>query len=80
LNDNENTMPTHHEKIMIGRVREYVFNEIESQIYTLLAHAGTNDNRNVVLQMKTIVPEFKSKNSKFEELDGVNEQLSSKQS
>ncbi|PTT01194.1 polysaccharide biosynthesis protein [Pedobacter sp. HMWF019] len=78
LNDNENTMPTHHEKIMIGRVREYVFNEIESQIYTLLAHAGTNDNRNVVLQMKTIVPEFKSKNSKFEELDTVNDQLASK--
>lgn len=73
LNDNENTMPTHHEKIMIGRVREYVFNEIESQIYTLLAHAGTNDNRNVVLQMKTIVPEFKSKNSKFEELDNVSQ-------
>jgi FlaA1/EpsC-like NDP-sugar epimerase len=73
LNDNENTMPTHHEKIMIGRVREYVFNEIESQIYTLLTHAGTNDNRNVVLQMKTIVPEFKSKNSKFEELDNVSQ-------
>lgn len=75
LNDNENTMPTHHEKIMIGRVREYVFNEIESQIYVLLSHAATNDNRNVVLQMKTIVPEFKSKNSKFEELDLIVENI-----
>ncbi|WP_316790890.1 nucleoside-diphosphate sugar epimerase/dehydratase [Pedobacter frigoris] len=69
LNDNENTMPTHHEKIMIGKVREYVFNEIEKQVYQLLDHAIINDNRKVVVQMKKIVPEFKSKNSKFEELD-----------
>ncbi len=72
LNDNENTMPTHHEKIMIGKVREYVFNEIETQIYQLLDYAIINDNRKVVVQMKTIVPEFKSKNSKFEEFDQVN--------
>ena len=71
LNDNENTMPTHHEKIMIGRVREYVFNEIEAQIYKLVDHAVINDNRKVVIQMKTIVPEFKSKNSKFEEFDVI---------
>jgi len=71
LNDNENTMPTHHEKIMIGKVREYVFNEIEAQIYKLVDHAVINDNRKVVIQMKTIVPEFKSKNSKFEEFDAV---------
>jgi FlaA1/EpsC-like NDP-sugar epimerase len=71
LNDNENTMPTHHEKIMIGKVREYVFEEVEKQIADLLAYAIVNDNRKVVLQMKTIVPEFKSKNSKFEELDAL---------
>jgi FlaA1/EpsC-like NDP-sugar epimerase len=71
LNDNENTMPTHHEKIMIGQVREYIFNEIEAQIYQLLEHAIINDNRKVVIQMKNIVPEFKSKNSKFEEFDNV---------
>jgi FlaA1/EpsC-like NDP-sugar epimerase len=71
LNDNENTMPTHHEKIMIGRVREYVFSEIEAQIYTLIGHANLNDDRKVVLAMKKLVVEFKSKNSVFEELDGV---------
>ncbi|RZM21812.1 MAG: polysaccharide biosynthesis protein, partial [Pedobacter sp.] len=71
LNDNENTMPTHHEKIMIGKVREYIFNDIEAQIYQLLEHAIINDNRKVVIQMKTIVPEFKSKNSKFEEFDQI---------
>ncbi|RYF25665.1 MAG: polysaccharide biosynthesis protein [Flavobacteriales bacterium] len=69
LNDNENTMPTHHEKIMIGKVREYIFSEIEEQIYTLAKHAKQNDDRQVVVAMKTLVKEYKSKNSVFEELD-----------
>ncbi|RZK38518.1 MAG: polysaccharide biosynthesis protein [Pedobacter sp.] len=71
LNDNENTMPTHHEKIMIGKVRQYVFNEIETKIYTLISHAKLNADRNVVIAMKDLVAEFKSKNSVFEELDRV---------
>jgi FlaA1/EpsC-like NDP-sugar epimerase len=69
LNDHENTMPTHHEKIMIGRVREYVFSEIETQIQTLLQFAKQNDDRQVVMAMKTLVSEYKSRNSIFEELD-----------
>ena len=69
LNDHENTMPTHHEKIMIGKVREYVFADIESQIYELLKHAKKNDDRQVVIVMKTLVREYKSKNSIFEGLD-----------
>jgi FlaA1/EpsC-like NDP-sugar epimerase len=71
LNDNENTMPTHHEKIMIGKVREYLFNEIETQIYDLIYHAKNNDDQLVVKTMKQIVHEFKSKNSVFEELDTI---------
>jgi len=75
LNDNENTMPTHHEKIMIGKVREYVFAEIEAQMHALFQYANVNDDRQVVIMMKKIVHEFKSKNSIFEELDGaLNEQ------
>ncbi len=69
LNDRESTIPTHHEKIMIGQVREYVFNEIEAQIYQLIQYASLSNNRQVVKQMKFIVPEFISKNSVFEELD-----------
>ncbi|MEN0053981.1 MAG: nucleoside-diphosphate sugar epimerase/dehydratase [Mucilaginibacter sp.] len=69
LNDSENTMPTHHEKIMIGKVREYLFVEIEKQIYNLIHHAKNNDDQQVVRAMKQIVHEFKSKNSIFEELD-----------
>lgn len=69
LNDNENTMPTHHEKIMIGKVREYDFNDVERQLYAMHRHALDNDDRNVVLAMKTLVKEYKSKNSVFETLD-----------
>ncbi|WP_410222098.1 polysaccharide biosynthesis protein [Pedobacter sp.] len=69
LNDNENTMPTHHQQIMIGKVREYHFNEVEDQIYNLLEFAKKNDDRQVVIAMKGIVIEYKSKNSIFEELD-----------
>lgn len=69
LNDSESTLPTHHEKIMIGQVREYVFNEVEAQIYELVQYAVISNNRKVVKQMKTMVPEFISKNSVFEELD-----------
>ncbi|MNK10393.1 UDP-N-acetyl-alpha-D-glucosamine C6 dehydratase [compost metagenome] len=71
LNDNENTMPTHHEKIMIGKVREYLFTEVEEQVYSLLNYAKANDDRQVVIAMKKMVVEFKSKNSVFEELDGA---------
>lgn len=71
LNDNENTMPTHHEKIMIGKVREYVFADVEKQIYELIASAKSDNDRQVVINMKKLVPEFKSKNSVFEELDQI---------
>jgi FlaA1/EpsC-like NDP-sugar epimerase len=69
LNDNENTMPTHHEKIMIGKVREYQFDEVQIQIHNLIEHARRDENMEVVRQMKNLVKEFKSKNSIFETLD-----------
>lgn len=71
LNDNENTMPTHHEKIMIGKVREYVFDDVEKQIHELISSAKLDNDRQVVIHMKKMVPEFKSKNSIFEELDNA---------
>lgn len=73
LNDNENTMPTHHHKIMIGKVREYIFNDVEQHIYKLINCAKANDNRQVVVLMKELVQEYKSNNSIYEELDNANE-------
>ena len=69
LNDNENTLPTHHDKIMIGKVREYDFDFVNKHIYELIAQARLSEDRTVVSLMKDLVQEFKSKNSIFEELD-----------
>jgi len=71
LNDSENTLPTHHEKIMIGQVQEFLFAEVESQITELIENANKSDDLAVVKSMKKIVHEFKSENSIFEELDLV---------
>ena len=75
LNDNENTMPTHHEKIMIGKVREYVFEEVVKALKCLITAAQHNDEQLVVACMKELVPEYVSQNSKFEELDKIPEGL-----
>ncbi|WP_425312220.1 polysaccharide biosynthesis protein [Pedobacter antarcticus] len=69
LNDNENTMPTHHSKIMIGKVREYEFDEIQNQIYNLIDSARRSEDMQVVKLMKELVKEYKSQNSIFENLD-----------
>ncbi|MDP3467502.1 MAG: nucleoside-diphosphate sugar epimerase/dehydratase [Daejeonella sp.] len=69
LNDLENTMPTHHEKIMVAQVREYHFQTISKHISELIKLSCEYKDRQVVIKMKEIVPEFKSNNSIYEELD-----------
>ncbi|WP_159637026.1 polysaccharide biosynthesis protein [Sphingobacterium composti Ten et al. 2007 non Yoo et al. 2007] len=69
LNDLENTLPTHHEKIMIAKVRENCFEEVKSQLDILFEMVNTQQSTNIVRQMKAIVPEFKSQNSVYESLD-----------
>lgn len=69
LNDLENTMPTHHEKIMVAQVREYHFQTINDHIRELIKLSCEYKDRQVVIKMKEIVPEFKSNNSIYEELD-----------
>ncbi len=69
LNDLENTVPTHHEKIMIAKVIASEFEEVNYKIEALTALACEYKDREVVKLMKHIVPEFKSNNSVYEELD-----------
>lgn len=76
LNDLENTLPTHHEKIMIAKVRENCFDGVQDQIKTLFDIVATQHKINIVRQMKAIVPEFKSQNSEYEILDKQNAQTS----
>jgi len=61
------TLPN--EKIMIGNVREYEYKIVSSWIELLLQATKSYDVKEVVRIMKEIVPEFKSHNSRFEELD-----------
>ncbi|WP_293953162.1 MULTISPECIES: nucleoside-diphosphate sugar epimerase/dehydratase [unclassified Sphingobacterium] len=69
LNDLENTLPTHHEKIMIAKVRENNYDSVLMKIQELQQRLATQNKNEVVYQMKIIVPEFKSKNSIYEQLD-----------
>ena len=72
LNDLENTLPTHHEKIMIAKVRDNCFEEVVAQLDNLFELINTQNNTKIVRQMKSIVPEFKSQNSEYERLDHEN--------
>jgi FlaA1/EpsC-like NDP-sugar epimerase len=67
----ENTLPTHHPKIMVARVREYDFSEVIIMLNKLNATLADNNSFDTVKQMKIIVPEFISQNSKFEVLDKI---------
>ena len=69
LNVAENTIPTHHKKILKAKVREYPFLEVLEKINDLSKLIVSFDNYDLVAKMKEIVPEFKSKNSTFEKLD-----------
>lgn len=69
LNDKEITLPTFHSKIKIAKVREYGFAEVEQAVGELIETADAGDDMAVVARMKKMVPEFKSRHSKYETLD-----------
>ena len=69
LNDQENTKPTFHEKIRIAEVREYDYDQVCHDIDELVDIAQRYDDMATVAKMKEIVPEYKSNNSIYEELD-----------
>lgn len=73
LADDENTVPTHHDKIMIAKVRDNNIPEFVDKINSLinLRKESTQENFNLdlVKQIKLLVPEFKSNNSVFQQLD-----------
>ena len=67
----ENTLPTHNPQVMVGKVREYEHKEISEKVDTLISILQKQDSTAIVKRMKEIVPEFKSENSVYEELDKV---------
>lgn len=69
LTKEENTMPTHHPQIMIAKVAKVDFEALNKKMNELISLFEQQDNQRIVKLMKEIVPEFRSKNSVFEELD-----------
>ena len=69
LSTKENTLPTHHPKIMVAQVREYDYATACRNEERLLEASRSFDDMAIVKIMKEIVPEFKSQHSKYQELD-----------
>lgn len=69
LTGKEDLLPTHHKKIMIGKVQYDNYEEKHQKIVQLLAHLTKENDALLVSRMKDIVPEFTSKNSRFEVID-----------
>ncbi len=69
LSNSENTLPTNHHRIRIAEVREYNYEEACEAADKLEELSKDVEIPDMVRLMKRTVPEFKSKNSKFEEFD-----------
>lgn len=69
LNDKEGTIPTSNPKIMVAKVREYDYATACANEERLLEVSKSFDDMAIVRVMKDIVPEYKSKQSKYEVLD-----------
>lgn len=68
LNDSEKTLPTHHPKIMKAKVQTTTERELQL-IDELIELFEGQENIKIVAKMKEIVPEYKSNNSIYEQLD-----------
>ena len=69
LSNNENTVPTDHNRIRIAKVREYDYTEALTGVEELERLSREVEINDMVRLMKQIVPEFLSKNSRFEQFD-----------
>jgi len=69
LGTKENSLPTHHQKILKAKVFEYQYQEVNNMIELLEDLAVDKNELKMVTLMKEIVPEFKSNYSRFELLD-----------
>jgi FlaA1/EpsC-like NDP-sugar epimerase len=71
LADGENSVNTYNEKIMIARTKPFDINAIETSIINLCKISTETSNLEIVSIIKDLVPEYISKNSKFEVLDSL---------
>lgn len=65
----ENTIPTHHSRIFVAKVRDYNYGEAAEALDRMKTLATGAIVPDLVKLMKQVVPEFKSRNSEFEIFD-----------
>lgn len=71
LHVQEQTISTHHPKIKISKIITYSFTYVQQVIDELLQLNKLNNDYKMVKKMKEIIPDYKSNNSKYEELDVI---------
>jgi FlaA1/EpsC-like NDP-sugar epimerase len=69
LNDSSKNLPTHNEKIMIAHEEMMDYAIVNDSVLSLIDAARDKSNNTIVSIMKSIVPEYKSLNSIYQELD-----------
>ncbi len=69
LSAEEFTLPTRHEMIMIAKVRDYDWHEVEAWVNELTELFKEQNNELLVGKLKSFIPEYVSNNSEFERLD-----------
>jgi FlaA1/EpsC-like NDP-sugar epimerase len=69
LGDKENSIATHHPKIMKAKVSEHAYHEANSYIELFWDLVNDRNELKMVALMKELVPEFKSNYSRYEVLD-----------
>ena len=72
LTDDENLIDTPHQKIKIAKVREYDYFTIVQELESLSQLSKKVKIEESVIRLKEVIPEYKSQNSRFEELDNKN--------
>jgi FlaA1/EpsC-like NDP-sugar epimerase len=65
LDDKEDMLPTHNDKILIGKVRPHDFITVSQKINDLLQNINKKEKYMLVKEMMEIVPEFKPANSLY---------------
>jgi FlaA1/EpsC-like NDP-sugar epimerase len=70
LADKENTLPTHHPKIMIGKNADHDFKDLEVKLKNLFScFTDKKEALELVKGLKNLIPEYISNNSEYSELD-----------
>ncbi|WP_373514292.1 polysaccharide biosynthesis protein [Persicitalea sp.] len=75
LSEGETHTATHHPKIMIARLSAVSFQTIREAISELRSILSTGDRDSIVSLLKAVIPQYVSKNSEFEKLDHLEENL-----